>query len=297
MKVEHLPDTFCLLHLGVHSTRGGNSGCVQLRPRKKREVRYNTRRDTRYNYHSFKRSDVMLRNPTTLSLIALPNSAGYLLLVLLLSACQVSQPQNRPAPELPPVTTPQAVKIDPIVLHSLLDQADQALARGDLTFPDDRSAYSAYQAILAIEPEQADAIRGLEHIVEQYIVLALQALERDQLATARSMLARASLVMPEHPSIEPTTMQIRLVEQAERASLKMSQHQLSNPTATGLTQQLATLSKTPKLAQCRFIISAKNDAQGRWIYQQLANGAKSSRIRADIKIRLPAGVQRLCFPS
>lgn len=240
---------------------------------------------------------MILRNPRT---FVDPHRTHWLLCTLiflaavLLGACQ-SKPE---APEQEPDAGPavsEAPKIDPVVLRELLEQADAAIADNHLTYPMQGSAFAIYQQILALEPGQQDAQRGLEHIVEQYIALAMAALERDQFASARSMLSRARIIDPEHPSIEPTDEQIRLLSNATRKKLKMEQADL-NERSQGLASDLAAMANVSEQENCRFVISAKNDVQGRWIYQQLAQGAPGSRIRAELRVRMPASVERICFP-
>ena len=195
-----------------------------------------------------------------------------------------------------PITEAQARTIDPVVLHNLLDTAEAAIDAGQLTYPADGSALTIYQQILAIEPGQQDAERGLEHLVELYIDLAMTALQRGRHATARSMLSRARLIRPNHPSIEPTAAQIRLLDKADRKILKLTQTDLQERTAQ-VQDNLAALAIPSEGQTCRYTISAKNDAQGRWIYQRLAEASASGRLRAQINLRLPAGVERLCFPK
>ena len=199
-----------------------------------------------------------------------------------------------PVPDEPIIEVVAKV-IDPVVLHNLLDAAEVAIAQGRLTYPTDSNALDIYQQILAMEPGQQDAERGLERLVELYIELAMTALQRGRRASARSMLARARLIGPNHPSIEPTAAQIRLLDKADRKTLKLAQTDLQGRSAE-LSDNLATLARPPEGQACRYTISAKNDAQGRWIYQRMAQASSSGRIRAQINIRLPAGVERLCFP-
>ena len=195
-----------------------------------------------------------------------------------------------------PVTEAPAKTIDLAVLHNLLDTAEAAIDAGQLTYPADGSALAIYQQILAIEPGQQDAERGLEHLVELYIDLAMTALQRGRSATARSMLSRARLIRPNHPSIEPTAAQIRLLDKADRKTLQLTQADLQGRTKQ-MQDNLAALAILPAGQACRYTIWAKNDAQGRWIYQRLAAASASGRIRAQINLRLPAGVERLCFPK
>ena len=236
--------------------------------------------------------DVIRRNVPTLGSIFL-FVCLTLHLALGLPGCQSAppppaevQPEPEPKPEPPP--------LDNRVLFPRLDAAEQAIADNHLTYPEEGSAYSIYLEILKTYPNQEDAIRGIERIVEAYVALSMRALERRQFAAARSMLARARLIEPGHPSIAPSAAQLRLIEEADRETLSFKQADVRSKAAT-LVAQLRNLAQTADGRTCRFIISARSDGQGRWIYQQLSEGLNRQRLRAQIKIRTPAGVERLCF--
>lgn len=225
-----------------------------------------------------------------------PILTSILLLFLVtvgLGGCQ-SAPEPAPEPQAAAEPEPEAPRLDNAVLFPLLDAAEQAIAENRLTYPKAGSAYSIYLQILERYPDQEDAVRGIERIVEAYVALSMRALERRQFGAARSMLARARLIEPGHPSIEPSAAQIRLVEEADRKTLQFKQADLASK-APYLTTQLRALAEESNGRTCRFIISARSDGQGRWIYQQLSNGLGEQRLRAQIKIRTPAGVERLCF--
>ena len=230
-----------------------------------------------------------------------PIKAILLPLLLSLVCATGCQALSAPTPPTEPVVAPVAPPPPPPVierelLFKLLDGADAAIADNRLTFPAGHNALDYYHEILAIQPDQEDALRGLEQLVEIYVKMAQDALEYNRFATARAMLARANLMVPNHPSIEPTHAQIRLLEEAQRTALPLDQQVLNNPTRA-LKDQLIALGNHPEKTPCRFVIYARNDAQGRWIYQQLAAAEVSGRIRAEIKIRTPAKVERLCFPT
>ena len=212
-------------------------------------------------------------------------------LALTVSACQTAPPAE---PEPAPQQTPPPPPIDPDTLADILEQAERALAAEHYTYPAAGSALTLYRQILALDEQQEDARRGLERIVERYVDLAIVALERRQFARARSMLARARLILPDHPSIKPTAEQIRLLSEAERITLRLQQKDLTSD-SPGAAAELRALGQVPANQDCRFTIAAKNDAQGRWIYKALASANPSARLRAQIEIRLPAGVERVCF--
>ena len=242
----------------------------------------------RYSYHYCRAFAEMSRNAPLF-----PSSYLFVscfLCVATLSGCVTpSIPEVPVAPE-PLESTPP---ISPADLNLWLIQAEEAIKRDHLTYPEQDSAYSFYQKILALDPLQEDAQWGLEHIVEHYVALSVRALERRQFASAKSMLARARIILPNHPSIEPSAEQIRLILSADRQIMKLSQPDLAAE-SEALTTALADFA-TDGDRECRFTISAKNDGQGRWIYQMLSKGLDGTRLRAQLSVRLPASIERLCF--
>ncbi len=228
----------------------------------------------------------------------LGKSLAYGLFLLLLCSglwgCQATPPPAEP--EQQPAPTPGYNEQQ---LRERLDSADAAIARGHLTFPKETSALAILQDILAQNPGQKDALHGLEHIVELHIDKAMAALQRRQMASARSMLARARLILPDHPSIEPTAAQIRLIAEAKRTTVNLSPATVSADDS--LEEALHGVARLPVDQSCRFNIWAPSDGQARRIYRALSNqatllaGVPIERLRAQISIRSPAAVERMCF--
>ena len=61
--------------------------------------------------------------------------------------------------------------------------------------------------------------------------------------------------------------------------------------------ELAAFGAPARRANARVSIRAGSDADGRWIYQQLANAPGERRIRAGIEIGLPPQVDVIVLPS
>ncbi|MEM7080260.1 MAG: hypothetical protein AAF513_16695 [Pseudomonadota bacterium] len=209
-----------------------------------------------------------------------------------------------PAPAPPPPVPEPATVPDPVEyawLYQRLDLADAAIERDQITYPREGSAYQIYREILTRYPDQADAIDGINTLVERYIDLALQALQRGALPRARSMLARARIIDAQHPGIEPTEQQIRLMSNAERTTMTLAAADLAARRAH-LAAAIAGFARP----ECRYRIYTASDRDGRWIYQALRSGvqhsagsdtAKPNRLRAEIEIRRPTAIERLCFSS
>ena len=75
--------------------------------------------------------------------------------------------------------------------------------------------------------------------------------------------------------------------------LKNGQAEAAANTLKKLAEQLKTLGAQAKAQDAWVIIRARNDAEGRWIYQQLAAAAGDKRIRAELTIGAPPAVDLL----
>lgn len=203
-------------------------------------------------------------------------------IALLLGACQTPEPV--PAEPEPP---------DPAAVNALVASGDAAADREHWDNPLADSALDYYQRALVLDPDHLPARRRIEAIVERYLTRARSAAERHSHAQARSMLARARLVDAEHPGIAPANAYLEMLASSERQELPISSGQLRDRDAS-LTQRLARYGGRARSPECRTLIRAGNDADGRWIYQQMAQAAGEGRIRAQFEIGRPAMVALLC---
>jgi hypothetical protein len=78
----------------------------------------------------------------------------------------------------------------------LLEQAAEALREDRLMIPAHRNAYSYYQQVLSQEPGNAEAHDGLNKVVERYVTLTRQAMQRGDRFKASQYISRALLVRP-----------------------------------------------------------------------------------------------------
>jgi hypothetical protein len=178
-------------------------------------------------------------------------------------------------------------------INQLLDQAYWALSTDQLTAPYSGSALEAYDQVMQIQPDHPEARRGLEKIVERYLALAVTAAQRRQFTAAQGMLDRASIVDPDHPGIEPVQSQIRILSAAERRVVPLDGDLLREQTPA-VQQALAQAGADSRRGDCQVEMFARNDAEGRWMYQHL-NGAGAQRVRAQLNIGSPPRVELICF--
>ena len=200
-------------------------------------------------------------------------------------ACQSTGPKL-------PKFEPTPVPVNPIpakTLSQMLEAANRALEEDRLVFPEDGSALSIYRNILGHYPTQNQALRGMDNIVERYLVLANQAAEQGRLASARSMLARARLVNENHPGITTTHNRIERLSNTKPQVISLKNSEIRSRSAR-LGKSLTQLGRRAKSLAAQVIITARSDADGRWIYQQMKKGQGDERIRAQLQIGSPANV-------
>lgn len=225
-------------------------------------------------------------------------SAAFIVALTGLSfGCAAPETPHQPSPPPPPlavVAPPPAVDEDAV--RKLLDAAQQALADDRLTTPAEHSAYGYYRQILDLAPAHPVASQGLERIVERYIALARRAIEYERWPSAQTLLQRASLVDDAHPGIEPLRRQVELLARAVRLALAVERPALRRRSGE-LARRLANFGRQARRANARVTIRVGNDADGRWIYEQLNRAPGDRRIRAGIEIGLPPKVTILLLPG
>ena len=198
------------------------------------------------------------------------------------------------APKTEQAASAQQEQVDPTLqrkLNTLEDQAALAIKQNHLAYPKAGSAVNLFQQMLALNLGNKEATRGLEQVVEQYIALALTAADERLFAKAKSMLAQAKLVDASHPSLEPTMTQVRLLENAQRKTIKLNAKQLF----TSATKDKITVLVERGNRNCRYAIAANNDEQGRWIYKTIKSAAPNDRPKAKIIISSPPRIEQICL--
>ena len=112
--------------------------------------------------------------------------------------------QKLSVPEQPPITRtvvspPNSARDDEIGELMRIAAADVDALR--LTSPAGDNAYERYQQVLSREPDNENAMRGLEVIVMRYVTLANTALSNGELDKAKHYLDSAGGVLPEDKGV------------------------------------------------------------------------------------------------
>ncbi|MGH8507351.1 MAG: hypothetical protein ACREVH_01330, partial [Gammaproteobacteria bacterium] len=84
---------------------------------------------------------------------------------------------------------------------TLLAQAGDDVAAYRLTTPQGNNALARYRQVLQLEPENQEAVRGLQAIVAKYVDMAYREISRNHFDEAALYLYRAADIAPEEPRV------------------------------------------------------------------------------------------------
>jgi len=208
-----------------------------------------------------------------------------------------------------------------------LAQAALAMDKDQLTTPANNNAYAYYARILMLDENNPQALKGLERIVQRYLVLAKSADKKGKAKQAKLFLSRANKVVPGHAQVAAVGKQLAAapVQTASRKTAKTKQKQplaltkykpiqtheqslldapdgmqrqrillpkgaLKNE-ASALAIYLRSLARQIEQVDGRLYIIAPRDKEVRWVYSLLNGTNPDYRIRANIKHKSPAAIE------
>ena len=215
--------------------------------------------------------------------------------VLTLLGCTLVHPKDVPAGSPPAVSQVSQEELERKIRALLLD-AEDAMAQRRLLLPvQDDDAYDLYRAVLVLQPDNDEAFRGLERIVEAYLELAIQAFERRRMGEVYAHLALARRVDPRHPSIATVERRLELLNSTKRDHYSLERDAVTSRRSI-VRRQLQRIGFEAKGRDAHCVITARSDSEGRWIYQQLADSPGEKRLRAEILIGTPPSVELRYLP-
>ncbi|MGQ0429960.1 MAG: TonB family protein [Gammaproteobacteria bacterium] len=155
-------------------------------------------------FPKFKLDPALVRRWTRRSLLLLP-------LTLIIWGVMEWKPWDRvagmPAKDESAQVAATDASQDPRV-QRLLDLAGLALSQGRLVEPPEQNALELYRAVLARDPGNRLAQRGIDSVADELLVLAERALMEQDVTRLASAVDAARSARPDHPRLEFFTMQL-----------------------------------------------------------------------------------------
>ncbi|GLS25198.1 hypothetical protein GCM10007877_09120 [Marinibactrum halimedae] len=186
------------------------------------------------------------------------------------------------------------------MIAQLLADAERAMTLSQYMTPVEDNAHDRYRAVMLIDPDNKEAAQGIRSIAQRYLSLAKALAERGQFGSARNFVSKARNI---HPHIDG----IASVEAAIQTLEKQNRQQPVELVSSGvddngegkevvalpvraldqrsdvLKAQLQKLAVRVKNSDEFMLIVARNDTEGRWIYQEMKKAVPGYRLRGDIR--------------
>ena len=153
--------------------------------------------------------------PNLFPIMPCPFTRSLTLGLLLSASCCVMSPlAAEPASELEDATAAtDSIEASPEQqdprIEALLEQADQALVRGWLVAPSGRSAMDLYQQVLLIDPNDAEARKGLLAVYHAALEAAILLAHELDFEAAENLLRRAEALDPASVSLREARQRIQ----------------------------------------------------------------------------------------
>lgn len=229
--------------------------------------------------------------------------------LLALSACQPTQPARVVAVPVPDPVVEDNSAAELAAAEAAFEEqlryqrriADlnyegiKALNANRLLTPPETSAHAYFMRVLAIEPQNAAALKGIQDIVEKYLQLAEQASRQGQYDSARTYLRRAEEVDRTHAGIARAWVALEAAMKSSDVIHNLNARELANRSEE-LMNLLASIAVQARESGAFFLITAPNDAQARWIYAQMQAAVEGHRLRGNIELGETPTI-RLILPS
>jgi tetratricopeptide (TPR) repeat protein len=183
-------------------------------------------------------------------------------------------------------------------IQAMLKRAEFQLGRDRLTTPGYDSAFGLFSEVLKLEPSNAQAKSGIQQVVIRYVQLARKALAHSNLSRAETYFAKAQRIAPANPLLAEFEASLQLAMKRQKTALNRSEIML-DPGALSKRDQavldvLQDVARRVMISDESLVIIARNDAEGRWLYQQMRKAAEGYRIRGDIQM---GGVPKIVVHS
>ncbi len=189
-----------------------------------------------------------------------------------------------------------------VAINELLEKAEQDVLADRLTTPVSNNAYDRYKAVLLLDQGNQRAALGLRSIAARYMDMARFSVKKRRFAKARNQLSQAVYVNGRTPQTQRLTQDIRKAEKqarlarveasgpapvikkvdAEQKTFSLNPADLSQRNQS-VKSHLASLGQRVQDTKEYVLIYARNDSEGRWIYQQMRKASTGYRLRGDIK--------------
>ncbi|MEE9575108.1 MAG: serine/threonine-protein kinase [Gammaproteobacteria bacterium] len=175
------------------------------------------------------------------------------------------------------------LKSEAQIISDLLKGARTNISERRLTSPLGNNAYEKYQSVLNIEPDNPEALNGLDRIVDEYIHLMDDALREDDISNARNYLHKGMNVNPNHYGIADAEKRLNAAEDARKHELMEQEQALREQEAAQLQQEQEKQDQQKIIQEEERLVSSPDKQRLEQLKEKLKANPKDKSSRKELK--------------
>ena len=176
------------------------------------------------------------------------------------------------------------------ILADMLYEARLAYEDNRLMSPAGNNAYDGYREVLDIDPENEVALQGIQDIVLRYVQLSDAAMQVRQYDNAGDLLNRAARINRDEPAIAEARERLEQARKIEMDVFDLDANALSDRNLE-IMVELGEIGQYIRDREATFMINARTDEEGRWIYQTMRQAVGGYRLRGNIALDSQPSIQ------
>jgi hypothetical protein len=170
-----------------------------------------------------------------------------------------------------------------MMLADILYAARTAYEDNRLMSPANDNAYDRFIEVLQLDPGNEVAMQGIRDIVKRYIELADAATGLGKFSEASSLLGRAESLDPAHAELAGARARLETAQRNKIDTYALDPEGLSSQSLEMMTR-LGEIAQQIMRNEATFLINARNDEEGRWIYKIMRESVGGYRLRGNIDV-------------
>lgn len=196
----------------------------------------------------------------------------------------------------PPADSGQQPDSDPLVrqriLADMLYEARLAYEDNRLTSPPGDNAYDRFREVLDIAPDNDVARQGMRDIVTRYVELADAAIKVGQYDNAESYLDRAERIDDDREVVDDARRRLARAREIKMDVFALDAMDL-DARNLDIMVELGEIGQIIRDREATFLINARTDEEGRWIYKVMREAVGGYRLRGNIAVDNEPSIQVL----
>jgi len=176
------------------------------------------------------------------------------------------------------------------ILADMLYEARMAYEDNRLMSPPGNNAYDGFRAVLDFDPDNEIALAGMHDIALRYVQLADAAIQVRQYDNAEDLLNRAARIESTAPEISAARTRLAEVRTIEMDVFDLDAEALAERDLE-IMVELGEIGQYIRDSEATFLINARTDEEGRWIYQTMRDAVGGYRLRGNIALDNQPSIQ------